>query len=232
MRLARRLAAEGAAGVVLCGSVARGTAHALSDIDLYALGEGPGYRLERVAETGELVSISWRTPEAVRASFADPPHCAAAVSGWRDAVVLHDPEGVAAVLQAEARAWTWDAVASACDAYAAEALTGLAEEAQKLRAAIARGDAWDAAVQHNVIAMHAPLIVAVHLHIMPATEFETWPLVAARMGDDWRAAEDAAFTQATDWRAAADAALTLLRLATDALQPILDERQRGVLAGA
>lgn len=225
--ITRRLAAEGAAAVVLCGSVARGTAHALSDIDLYALGEGPEYRLERLPGPGQLLSISWRTPAAVRASFADPAHCAAAVAGWREAMLLHDPDGVAAALQAEANAWTWPA--AACDAYVAEALTGLAEEAQKLRAALARGDAWDAAVQRNVIAMHAPLILAVHFRLMSTTESQTWLQVADRMGADWRAAQEAAFGAASDWRPSAEAALQLLRLATTAIEPLLNERQRAVL---
>lgn len=39
--LAERLAGEGARAVVLTGSVARGTAQPDSDVDLFAVGEGP-----------------------------------------------------------------------------------------------------------------------------------------------------------------------------------------------
>src|SRR5919106_3156842 len=43
--IVRELVAEGAAAVVLAGSHARGEAGELSDVDLYAIGNGPHYTL-------------------------------------------------------------------------------------------------------------------------------------------------------------------------------------------
>ena len=213
---------------MLSGSVARRTDHALSDVDVYALGEGPEYRLER--HGGRLVSISWRTSEAVRSSFCEPAKCAAAVGGWRDAVVLHDPDGLAAALKREAEAWTWEGLATECNAYVAEAITGLAEEWQKLRAALARGDEWDAPVQRSVLGLHVPMVMAVHLRLMPVTEAATWPMVAERMGTGWGSAMALALGGGQDWVASGEAALWLFERAARELDGLLDTRQRAVVA--
>src|SRR5687768_14803427 len=79
-RLAATLAGRGARAVCLVGSVARGDAHPASDIDLIALGSdgaGPAHVLQRHHD--RLVSISWRTPEQVRAAFTSPPDVGGAV---------------------------------------------------------------------------------------------------------------------------------------------------------
>jgi hypothetical protein len=221
-----RLVAAGARAVVLCGSHARGEGGPLSDVDVYALGSGPEYRLERAG--GYLLSTSWRTPEAVRAAFADPPHCAGVVSGWREARILHDPDGLAALLQAEARAWTWAPLTGVCDAWVAEQLTGYAEEVQKLRA-LAPSD-WYCTVLSAALGTRLPMIMTVHLRLITKTEAETWELVAAAMGDTWREAQAAALGM--EAAPSGDAALALYRLAAEAVRWLLDARQAAVVFGA
>ena len=95
--------------VWLAGSHARADAVSHSDIDIGVIaepGDGPAYRLDR--RDGHLLSVAWTTAEATRASFDDPAVLGAAVPGWRGAVLLHDPEGIAAALQREAQAWDWE----------------------------------------------------------------------------------------------------------------------------
>lgn len=230
-RAAAQLASQGAAAVVLVGSEARRDAHALSDIDLYAIGSGPAYRLDVVS--GRLVSVSWRSEQAVRDSFRDPAQLCQAVPAWAGAVLLQDPSGIAAELLAGAAAFDWAEVADACDTWAAEALTGYAEEALKLRAALERGDAWLAAVQRQVISNGLAAIMAVHLRLLYGTENVLWERVAEALGDEWRRAQATAFGEGGDTPAeAATAALRLLQLAAAGLDPILSERQRAVLVFA
>ena len=58
-RIADDLTANGARAVVLVGSHARSAATPESDVDLLAIGSGPGYQLSR--REGRLISLSWRT---------------------------------------------------------------------------------------------------------------------------------------------------------------------------
>lgn len=60
---------NGALGVALMGSHARGDAHPLSDVDIVALGSGaPAFR----EEDGVILSTSWVEPDAAMASFTTP----------------------------------------------------------------------------------------------------------------------------------------------------------------
>ena len=102
---ARDLAREGAEAVVLVGSHARGDAGPGSDLDLLAVGQ-ESYLPRLDLRGGLLVSVSMQPPAAHRESFESPELVCEAVPGWRDALVLHDPEGLAASLVAEARSGT------------------------------------------------------------------------------------------------------------------------------
>lgn len=95
--VADELIAAGAQAVILTGSWARGEGTPESDLDLHALGNGPPYRLSR--RDGYLLSVTWETAESVRAAFHGPLAAGGAVGGWRQAVILADPEGLAAALQ-------------------------------------------------------------------------------------------------------------------------------------
>ena len=97
------LVGEGAEAAVLVGSRARGDAGSDSDVDVLAVGPRTfSFRLER--RGGLLVSATSRPPEAYRLEMAEPGSVGTAVPGWREAVVLHDPEGIAESLIEEAEA--------------------------------------------------------------------------------------------------------------------------------
>lgn len=228
---AGKLMAAGADAVVLTGSVARGLATGFSDIDLIVLGNGPRYRLERQA--GVLISISWRTAEQVRASFQDVREVMTTVPGWRDGMLLADPRALARELQEEARCWKWEDLGPRTDLWVAEEVTGLAEEVQKLCAALEYDHVWDALIQRNVLATHLPLIMAVHHRLLLGTEGGLWDAVAAVSGEPWRAAQAAALAeQGEDRRTSTAAALRLYLQACESVSSLFDEVQRAVVEGA
>jgi hypothetical protein len=233
--LVAELAAQGARAVWLAGSHARLQATPYSDIDVGVIadrpGMGPGYRLER--RGGHLVSVSWTTAEATRASFANPALLGAAVPGWRGAVLLHDPDGVGAALRAGAQAWRWEDVAAACDAWVAEEVTGYAEEVQKLVAALEGGRRFAAAAQRNVLALRLALVLSVHRRVLYDSENVLWDLVAEAEGERWAALQRAAFADGGEpLPASARAALALYAHAAAEVDPLLDPRQRAIVAHA
>ncbi len=228
----RELLARGATAVILLGSHARGDAHPLSDLDMPAITEAVA--LGSVLRGGRLVVSDALQPEQVRASFTSPQECVTNVPGWRRAVVLHDPSGIAAALRADARAWDWHIVGdAACDRHVAEGVTGLAEEVHKLVAALDRGRPWMAAVQRSVLGLQLAGIMAVRHRILYETENDLWDLVAARMGTSWHRAQGAAFgTGGEAFEDTCRATLELYALAAWDVRPLLNAEQLGVVRHA
>ncbi|MDQ3328186.1 MAG: nucleotidyltransferase domain-containing protein [Chloroflexota bacterium] len=225
----RELVARGATAVVLLGSHARGDAHPLSDLDMPAITEASA--LGSVLRGGRLIVSGALQPEQVRASFRSPQDCPSYVPGWRRAVVLHDPTGIAAALRAEARAWGWDTVGdAACDRHVAEGVTGLAEEVHKLVAALDRGRPWTAAVQRSVLGLQLAGIMAVHHRIQYETENNLWDLVAARLGTSWHRAQGTAFGAGGEaFEDTCRAALELYILAARDVRLLLNAEQLAVV---
>jgi hypothetical protein len=230
-RIARELMAEGAGAVVLLGSHATGTHHAQSDLDIYAIGRGRQYALSR--RGAYLVSTGWATVAAVRRSFRDPGAVCGAIPGWREAIILADPEGIAAHFRRRAERWTWKAIDTDCDRWVAEQLTGWSEEVHKLVAMLERGEQLSAAAQRSVLAVRLAPILAVHRRILYGSENRLWDFVAEAMGEPWASTQRAAF--ALDGESpdnSARAALRLFTIAADDVGELLSKRQRGVVEHA
>ncbi len=230
-RVAAELAKRGARAVALVGSRATGTADADSDLDLAVVGDGPHYRLEE--QDGLLVSLGWASPEEQRRRLYDPGYLATHVPGWRAAVLLHDPEGLAGAIQREALGWSWSEVEAACDGWVAEQLTGYAEEVVKLRRSLRTGDRITAAIQRSVLAIRLAPVMAIHRRLLYGTENVLWDLVAKESGEPWADAQRAALNASGEsFEASCTAALELFALAAEELRPVLDERQRAVVSHA
>ena len=227
-RVARSLADKGARAVALVGSHARGHAYADSDLDFAVIGEGPHYRLE--THGGWLISLGWARAEEQRQRLYEPSYLGTHVPGWREALVLHDPEGLAASIQREALEWSWNLVEDRCSAWIAEGITGYAEEAQRLAASLRAGRKTTAAVQRSVLALRLPRILALHLRILYGTENELWDLVADELGAPWRDAQSAALGLGGEsLDASCRAALTLFALAATEVRSHLDDDQLAVV---
>ena len=225
---AEELSGDGAGAAVPVGSHARGDAGPESDVDVLAIGPRTFiFRLEH--RGGLLVSASSQPSEAYRREMADPGSASTAVPGWREAVVLHDPEGKAGALIEEARAWTWGSLEWRCDGWVAEEITALAEEVHKLVAALRAGYRTRAAVQRSVLALRPAQILAVHRRILYGSEHRLWDLVAEAMGEEWHVARSAALgLNGEPFEVTCRAALKLYGLTVDNVYQLLDERQRGV----
>lgn len=227
-RLARSLAAEGALAVALVGSHASGEATADSDLDLAVVGEGPHYRLE--VHDGVLVSLGWAPAEEQRRRLYDPAWLGTHVAGWREAVLLHDPERVGAAIKDEAQAWTWEQVSERVDEWVADSVTGFTEEVQKLVTSLARTQTTMAAVQRSVIALRLASTLVLHRRILYASENRLWDVVAHEIGPAWRDAQAAALgVSGESLKDGCNAALQLFVLAAREVMPLLDERQRAVV---
>ncbi len=232
LSVARELAGDGAEAVVLVGSHARGDAGPESDVDILAVGPQEfSYRLER--RGGLLVSASSRPPGLYRQALWEPGSVCAAVPGWREAVPLHDPEGIAASLIEEARAWTWGPLERRCDAWVAEEITSLAEEVHKLSSALRREDHQTAAVQRSILAVQLAPILAVHHRILYGSENRLWGLVLDVMGEEWRQTQAAALGLDDEpFDETCRAALGLYGLAADEAKNLFDGRQERVVRHA
>lgn len=228
-KVADELAGDGAEAVVLVGSHARKEAGPDSDVDVLAVGPREfSFRLER--RGGLLVSTSSKPFRSHREAFGNPGSVCTTVPGWREAVLLHDPAGIAAALISEARAWTWEPLTERCDEWVAEEITSLAEEIHKLNAALRRQNLSTAAAQRSILAIHLAPILAVHHRILYNSENRLWDLVSDTMGEHWRQTQATALgLHDESFEETCRAALRLYGLAADEVQNLFDERQREVV---
>ncbi|MDN3242790.1 nucleotidyltransferase domain-containing protein [Glycomyces tritici] len=194
LAIAERLAADlapSALGIALFGSVAQGTDHPHSDIDLFlAVESGAGTEIRQVE--GRMVTLSRKTLTDLEGAFTSPWEAVVAVGAWRRARLLHDPEGHLARLQARAHAWTWDLIGPGADHWAAGELVGLAEEVHKTRGMLERGRTRAAAANRAILVLQLGYAMSVANRLVCDTENDLWDAVAAAEGPAWAAAWDAA----------------------------------------
>lgn len=235
LAIAQELAAEmrsrGASAAVLMGSYVRGDAHAESDIDLTFVGRDEPGRLERRGD--HLVSITWRAVDSIRSGLRNPAEVGGLVPAWRQAMVIHDPDGIAARLKQEADAWSWEPIGSACDRWVAEQITGWAEEVHRVVGCRKRGNVLMTGVERSVLAIRLATVLAVHLRLLYDTENHLWAFVSEQMGEPWATVQSAALgTGGETFAATCDAALRLYGLAADRTRHLLDETQDPVVRHA
>src|SRR5918997_4930157 len=154
-----RLVDQGAKATLLTGSHARGHARPDSDVDLFAVGDGPAGWMEIVDD--RLVAVYWWTAEEVRRRLTDPESALLTVRGLRDAVVLQDPTGIGAELQREAREWTWEKIEREADAWVADKLVVWSEYLPKLAGAVEADRRMDAAAVRSQLTVKLAELLAV-----------------------------------------------------------------------
>jgi len=230
--LAKQLMAEGAEAVILTGSWARGDAHPESDLDLRIVGESKPKRLQR--HRGFLVSTAWQPEDKHRELFEDPEEVGSIVPGWRSAILLEDPNGVAANLQREAEDWTWARVdASSADEHVATEITKLAEEMHSLFSNLDQDISTGAAMQRSTVALEIAPVMAVHHRLLYESEKKLWDLVGERQGKGWDEAQETALGEGgEDFLTTCDAAFALFTMAAKETRDLLNDDQREVVEHA
>ncbi len=227
----RRLVEQGAEAVVLCGSRVRGDAYAESDLDINVVGRGRHNRLEQYE--GFLISASWATAKQIRRIFKDPSKVGGIIPAWRNAIVIHDPEGIAEALKQEATEWRWSLLGKSVDRWVAEELTGWSEEVHRLVGNLQLKRVSAGAIQRSVLAIHMAPILAVHCRILYDTENRLWALVSERMGKKWSQIQTAALGEGgQSFEYTCEAALQLFALTAQEVSHLLDRRQYQVVAHA
>ncbi|THV33430.1 nucleotidyltransferase domain-containing protein [Glycomyces buryatensis] len=226
--LAHDLAAD-TIGIALTGSIATGTDHPDSDIDLIAIAQA-GRDDQTQSLAGRLVTITWTTLEDANGAFDQPWSAGQAVPGWRDARILHDPTGALAALKDRARNWQWDDIAAAADRWAGATLVGLAEEVHKVHGMLATGAPRAAAANRDLIALQLPGALAAADRILYGSENRLWDLVCQAEGEAWaRAWDTATGIKTASFEDSCRAALTLYRLAADRLKGHLEASERPIV---
>ncbi|GAA1690856.1 hypothetical protein GCM10009830_43210 [Glycomyces endophyticus] len=220
-----------ALAVALVGSVATGTDHPHSDIDLIAAAAtGPGTRVLHVE--GRMVTLTRAAPDDLAAALTRPRDAGAAVPAWRTARLLHDPDGVLRDLKARADAWTWDRVEDP-DRWAAGELVGLAEEVHKVHGMLAQGRARAAAANRLILTLALAVPMAAANRLLYGSENDLWDALAAAEGPGWAADWDTAAGLAPAGpEAAARTACALYRRAASRLAPHLAGTDRTVVTAA
>jgi hypothetical protein len=225
------LADAGALAVILTGSHARGDANEHSDLDLRVIGEGPNKKLKRSG--GFLVAISWLTLDQHNEVFEDPEKAGSAVPGWTSAVILHDPEGLAAGLKRKADRWDFDDISKAADEWVAQEITELAEEIHTVIGNLLQDKPAAAAAERSQLAMGLAHLLSVHRRIPYESENDLWDLVAEAMGADYADLQERALAQdRVELRAGVDAALEMFGRAAAETRSLLDRDQSEVVAHA
>lgn len=229
--VSERLASEGAEAVAVFGSQVREDAYKESDIDVHAIGKGPSYRLERFQ--GFLVSISWATSRRHQRAFKDPGEVGGIVPAWRNALIIHDPKGIAEELKEKALEWRWASLGNRADRWVAEELTGWAEEVHRLIGNLQLKRRSAASVQRSLLAIYMAKVLSVHHRILYDSENRLWDLVSTKMGKPWANVQSAALGERGEsFEKTCDAALQLFSLTAREVKHLLDERQSQVVAHA
>jgi hypothetical protein len=232
LQITEELVEDGAQAVALVGSYAGGNAGPESDLDLLAIGpETFSWDLQLRGDL--LVSVSSMQLDEYRGAFARPEAVCTVVPGWRGAVILHDPKGLAASLVREAKEWSWGPLERRCDAWVAQQVTGYAEEVLKLVVALRGGNTSSAAVQRSLLAVRLAPVLAVHRRILYGSENRLWDLVSDAMGEEWRREQTVALGLGDEtFEETCTAALRLYVLATAETSSLMDERQSEVVGYA
>jgi len=143
-RLISQLDDDTVRAIILHGSYARGEAlPPYSDVDLVRIVREMPDRKEQkrfIWFDGYLISISSRPLSVYRESFATPERAIFVVPGIQEAHILLDKDGLFSVLQQEAKAFRWEPLQEAADAYASQLLMEQAEIVLKVLRSLSLSD--------------------------------------------------------------------------------------------
>lgn len=224
-------------GIVLGGSFARGTATTSSDVDL-----APFYRADAPLppkrlfwRNNWLVSVSPKTVEGWRLQMSRPEAAIHLVPSAARLHILLDKDGSLATLVAEARAFRWEPLQPAADAFAGHMLMLLAEHALKAFGALTRADEAAVAYSLGELLHNLPWIVATQRGTLIESGNTYFRQVQEAVGieSDWSRAHQAALgMHGESLRERGVAALQLYAATAQLIADVLKPEEREVVTGA
>lgn len=132
---------DGVQAIFLTGSVARGEADEFSDLDVSVLVASETFvRNEVTYRSGVLLSVERSTAAHRSRAFTEPETALWNLVSLQTGVPLHDPHGIFADLQTQARAVRWAELAARADARAAALLADSTEELHKVMGGLSAGN--------------------------------------------------------------------------------------------
>jgi len=156
-----------------------------------------------------------------------------AVSSWRTAWLVFDPDGMGRRLQREAQRFRWAPVTRRCDRWAALSVANLAEDVVKLVRALGTGQRELAAIQRNILVEDLPFVLAVRRRMFWASENDLWERVGKVAPPAWRTAHRAGLgVRGSGFEDTCRGALDLYRLSVEDVYGLLSTNQREVAVHA
>jgi hypothetical protein len=236
-RLVAELDGEDVVGIILGGSHARGTAAALSDVDIALfVRDDAALRPKRYFyRDGLLASCGTKTAARVRADAADPSKAVWVVPGILEAAILLDKDGSLRNLMQDLARFDWAPLRRKANRHVSNLMMGLTEPVHKLANELHRGN--EAGVAHVLPLVLAALTeaVAVYLGVLVQSDSTYFRQVqeAAGSNSEWAACHRraAGLTGATLVERA-KACLLLHRLTFQMVQAGMDAEQARVVEEA
>jgi Nucleotidyltransferase domain len=225
-------------GVGIVGSYAREQASRYSDVDLdIFVSKLPGDAYDRYTLRywdGKLVSLKYTLLDDERMALTDPRRAIWAVPGLHGMKILLDKDGSMSALQQAARQFDWSPLQPAADEFAAEEVTGSAEEVHKILNGLAR--------EHESTVLYASWglvknmleAVVVQRGIMIISENRYFDLIQDSVGrdSDWTRAFRIAWgldPHGSQFQSRGAAALVLYRLSAVMFEELIPEKHREVV---
>lgn len=225
-------------GVGIVGSYARGKESKYSDVDFdIFVGRLPENKYDRYTLLywdGKLVSLKYILLDDERAALTDPRRAIWAVPALRDMKIVLDKDGSLAELQQAARTFDFSPLQPLADEFAAQQITGCAEEVRKILNGLDRGH--ESTVLYAVWGLTANILeaAAVQRGILIVSENRYFDLIQESVGRDtkWVGAFRSAWgldSTSAQYQSRGAAALTLYRLTAAMFDRLIPEKHRDVV---
>jgi predicted nucleotidyltransferase len=235
--LLSELDGEDVVGIGLGGSFARGTATALSDVDLaLVVREEAQVRPKRYFyHRGLLVSVAVKSIESVRADMKNPLRATRVVPGISEVKVLVNREGALADLMEELDHFTWESLDEKANRWVSYEMMALSEPVQKVANELVKGNAPGLAYAVNKLLGFLTTVITVHKGIMVKSDSSYYQQAyeAVGEGSEWtKCHRCAAGLTEVGLTERAKACLLLYQLTLNIVKPVMSEEQLQVAEAA
>ncbi len=206
---------EGVAGIVLGGSYARNEATIYSDVDIacFIRDKQEEQKKRFVYREDRLVSISTKTEAEVRADMLKPSRAIWVVTGFSDCRVLLDKDGSVGRLLCDVKAFSWETLQQAANAYASFQMTLSIELVGKIMNELSKSNQPGVSYATSKLLFWLTEVVAVQRGVLVKSDNSYYQQVqeSAGLGSAWTYYHRLVAVEGADPRSRAVAALRLFQ---------------------